>query len=57
LLDWFVLVEKHKLERIRRAVEMRGKGPKKKSLLELIGVEDYEEYRDEIEQEITKNNQ
>jgi hypothetical protein len=33
---------------------MQHKGNKKKSLLELIGNEDYEEYRDEIEAEIVK---
>ena len=55
LLDWFILVEKHKLERIKRAVHLNSIRKKHiRTIVDLVGAEDFEEYRDEIELEVRK---
>ena len=55
LLDWFKLLEKHKLARIRRAVKLVSQKPKKqRTVADIIGSEDFELYKSEIELEMRK---
>lgn len=55
IADWFTLLDKHKLERIKRAVQMSSqRKPQKRQLVDIIGTEDFEEYKEEIDLELRK---
>jgi hypothetical protein len=54
LLDWFQLLDSHKKARIQRVVKLESKKKPKRTLADILGTDDYEEYKDEIEIELKK---
>lgn len=52
--DWFTIMDQVKVERVKRAVQIysQKKGKVKKSLQDILGNEDYIEFKDEIEIEL-----
>jgi hypothetical protein len=52
LLDWFQILEIHQREKIKKAILMskqRKSGTRKRTLIDIIGEEDYLEFRDVID--------
>jgi hypothetical protein len=52
LMDWFKVLDIHKTEKIRRAVKMTSR--KKRTILDILGSEDCEDYKQEIDSEIKR---
>jgi hypothetical protein len=57
VLDWFKVLDKHKLERIKRAVQLNQLRKPKRTIADIIGTEDFEEYKDEIDLEMKRLSQ
>jgi hypothetical protein len=54
LLDWFQMIDKHKMERIKRVVHLESKKKPQRTILDILGTEDCEEYKNEIDIELKK---
>jgi hypothetical protein len=54
LLDWFQMIDKHKMERIKRVVHLESKKKPQRTIVDILGTEDCEEYKNEIDIELKK---
>ena len=54
LLDWFQIIDKSKLERIKRAVHLNSLKKPQRTIIDILGTEDFEEYKEEIDRELKK---
>ncbi len=53
ILDWFLVMEQHQREKIKKAIMMSKKRKtRKRTVIDILGEEDYEEMRDEIDEQI-----
>ena len=49
LHDWFIIMEMHQREKIKKAITMsKQRKTKKRTIVEILGEEDYDEYKDAI---------
>jgi len=50
VLEWFLIMEQHQRDKIKKAILMSKKRKtRKRTILDILGQEDYEEMRDEID--------
>jgi len=50
LIDWFQMIELNKRERVVKAIKMSGQRKQKsRSILDILGNEDFEELKEEID--------
>ena len=54
LLDWFKILEKHKMERVKRAVILNTQKKKPRTIVDMLGTQDFEEYKEEIDLEMKR---
>eukprot|EP00347_Sterkiella_histriomuscorum_P015717 403355948 len=53
ILDWFLIMEQHQREKIKKAILMsKQRKTRKRTIIDILGEEDYQEFREEIDDQL-----